>query len=64
MNTPTRTDTTAVVEAIRQLIVIGASEREFLTEVLRRFPDISSAELSAAMQDAMAEAEKYALRPH
>jgi hypothetical protein len=56
MNTPTHTDTTAVVDAFRQLIAIGATEREFLAEVLRRFPDISSAELSAAMQDAMAAA--------
>jgi len=55
-------DTTAVVTIIKHLIAMGTTERVVMAEFLRRFPDISSAELSAALQDAAAAAERQAAR--
>jgi|APPan5920702963_1055757.scaffolds.fasta_scaffold335337_1 hypothetical protein len=55
---------TPVTQQITKLISSGVAEDELLAAVVRKFPNISTAELSAALQDATAEAEKKALRPH
>jgi len=51
------TDFTTVVTTIEHLIAMSATEHVGVAEVLHRFPDTSSAELSAALQDAAAAAE-------
>jgi hypothetical protein len=53
-------------EEIRRLIMAGATEGALIAVVAHlagQFPDITNAELSAVVQEAMAEAEKRALRP-
>ena len=58
-------DTTLVATEIRNHITAGATERALMVVVsylAGQFPDMTSAELSAAMQEAMAAAEKRALR--
>jgi hypothetical protein len=57
-------DTTPVATEIRHLIVAGVAERELLVTVARKFPDLTSAELSVALQEATAQAEKRAARRH
>jgi uncharacterized protein (DUF433 family) len=57
-------DTTPVTNTITRLIAAGVAERELLAAVARRFPELTSAELSAALQEATAAAERRALRPH
>ena len=52
------TDTTQVATEIRHLITTGTTERELLVKVARKFPDLTSAELSEALQDATAAAER------
>jgi hypothetical protein len=52
-------DTTQVATEIRQLITTGTTARELLVKVVRKLPT-PSAELSAALQDATAVAEKHA----
>jgi hypothetical protein len=52
---------------IQRLITVGATEGALIAVVAYlagQFPDMTSAELSATVQEAMAEAEKRALRPH
>ena len=52
---------------IQRLITVGATEVALIAAVAYlagQFPDMTSAELSAAVQEAMAAAEKSALRPH
>jgi hypothetical protein len=51
-------DSTQVATEIRHLIAAGATERELLVKVARRFPGLTSAELSEALQDATAAAER------
>jgi hypothetical protein len=53
-------DTTQVATEIRQLITTGTTARELLVKVVRKLPTLTSAELSAALQDATAVAEKHA----
>jgi uncharacterized protein (DUF433 family) len=57
------TTSTATVAIIR-LIAAGVTEGELLARVVRTFPDLSPAELSAALQEATAAAEKQATRRH
>jgi hypothetical protein len=42
------------------LISAGVPEDELLTEVMRAFPNLTAAELSAALQDTMAATERRA----
>jgi hypothetical protein len=58
----TMIDTTTIATEIRHLIASGRTERTLLAAVARRFPDLTSAELSQALQDATAAAEKAATR--
>jgi hypothetical protein len=44
------TDTTPVATEITRLIAAGMTERELVVAVAWRFPDITSAELSQALQ--------------
>jgi hypothetical protein len=55
-------DTTQVATEIRHLIAAGTTERELLVRVAARFPDLTPAELSEAMQDATAAAERRVAR--
>ena len=51
-------DTTPVTTAITRLISIGTTEEALLTAVAHLFPNLSPAELSAALQEATAAAER------
>jgi hypothetical protein len=51
-------DTTQVTDAIMRLISRGTTEEAILIAVAHRFPNITKAELSQALQDATAAAEK------
>jgi hypothetical protein len=57
-------DTTPVTAAITRLISTGTTEEALLAAVTYLFPDLTSAELSAALQDAIATAEKHAAKKH
>jgi hypothetical protein len=57
-------DTTPITTAITRLISIGTTEDALLAAVSYLFPNLSPAELSAALQEATAAAERQALRPH
>jgi hypothetical protein len=57
-------DTTPVTTAITRLISTGTTEQALLAAVAQLFPGLSMAELSAALQDATAAAEKHAARRH
>jgi hypothetical protein len=57
-------DTTPVTTTITRLISTGTTEEALLAAVAYLFPDLSTAELSQAMQVAQAAAENRALRPH
>jgi uncharacterized protein (DUF433 family) len=57
-------DTTPVTTAITRLIVAGTPEGEILARVVRTFPDLTLAELSAALQEATAAAERRIIRKH
>jgi hypothetical protein len=57
-------DTTPVTTAITRLITAGTTEQPLLAAVVQRFPNLSPAELSQALQVATAAAERKALRPH
>ena len=52
------TDTTPVATEITRLIAAGKQDRELVAAVAWRFPDLTIAELSAALQDATAAAER------
>jgi hypothetical protein len=54
-------DTTQVAIEIRHLITAGSTEQQLLAAVARRFPELTSAELSQALQVAQAQAEAKAL---
>ena len=58
------TDTTQAATEIRHLITAGTAEQELLVRVTLRFPDLTSAELSEALQDATAAAERRARAKH
>jgi len=62
MNSPIVTDTTLVASAIKKLISAGVSEEELVIRAMQTFPTLSVVELSAALQDATAAAEKQATR--
>jgi hypothetical protein len=57
-------DTTPITTEITRLITAGTTENAPLGAVVQLFPDLSPAELSAALQVAQAAAERRALRPH
>ena len=57
-------DTTPITTAITRLISTGTTEEALLTAVAYLFPNLSPAELSAALQVATTEAERKVLRPH
>jgi hypothetical protein len=57
-------DTTPVTAQITKLIATGTTEQALLAAVARLFPNLSTAELSAALQDATAAAERQASRRH
>ena len=57
-------DTTTVATEITHLITTGATEHDLLATVARRFPDLTSAELSEALQDATEAAERRVARKH
>jgi uncharacterized protein (DUF433 family) len=57
-------DTSTITAAITHLIATGASEQALLAAVAYLFPDLSPAELSAALQEATAKAERQASRRH
>ena len=64
MNTPTHIDTTPITAQITRLMATGTTEQAILTAVAHLFPELTSADLSAALQDATAAAEKQAVRRH
>jgi hypothetical protein len=55
-------DTTPVTKAITRLISTGTTEEALFTAVANLFPNLSSAELSQALQVATTEAERHAVR--
>jgi hypothetical protein len=57
-------DTTPITTAITRMIAAGTPEGEILARVVRTFPDLTLAELSAALQVATTAAERQVLRPH
>jgi hypothetical protein len=57
----TMLDTTPVAITIRHLISTGTPERELLAAVARHYPELTSAELSAALQEATTAAERHAV---
>ena len=58
------TDTTPVTTEITKLITTGTTEQMLLAAVATLFPELTSAELSQALQVATAAAERRVLRPH
>jgi hypothetical protein len=58
------TDTTPVTTAIAAMIRTGTAEPQILAAVARRFPDLTRSEFVAALQDAVAEAERRVVRKH
>jgi uncharacterized protein (DUF433 family) len=57
-------DTTLVTTKITKLITAGTTDEALLAAVSYLFPNLSPAELSAALQEATDKAERQALRPH
>jgi hypothetical protein len=57
-------DTTPITTAIGRLIAAGMTEHELVAAVTQRFPDITSAELSQALQVATAAVERRIARKH
>jgi hypothetical protein len=58
-------ETAAIAEEIRQLITTGATQAELIAVVAHLanlFPDMTIADLSAAMQEATAAAERRAVK--
>jgi hypothetical protein len=56
---------TSATLQITKLLSSGIAERELmLRAVVRRFPDMTTGELSQALQGARAEAERKAARSH
>ena len=63
-DTITMLDTTPVTTVITRLISASTAEQALLAAVAHLFPNLSSAELSWALQVATAAAERKVLRPH
>ena len=61
---PTQIDTAPVMREITKLISTGTTEAALLTAVAHLFPDLTQAELSQALQDAVEEAQRRAMRKH
>jgi hypothetical protein len=61
MEDMTMFDTTPVITEIAKLITAGLAERQLLAVVSRRYPDLSPAELSQALQVATTAAERHAV---
>ena len=57
-------DTTQVATEIRHLIAVGTTERDLIASIARWFPDLTSAELSEALQDATVAAERRVRAKH
>ena len=57
-------DTTPVTAQITRLISTGTTEQALLDAVAHMFPELTPSELSAALQEATAAAEKRAARRH
>jgi uncharacterized protein (DUF433 family) len=57
-------DTARVTTTIKRMLAAGATEQALLAAVALMFPDLTPAELSAALQEATAAAEKHASRRH
>ena len=57
-------DTTPVTTAIAAMIVAGTPPQQLITAVTTAFPNLTSRELSQAIQYATAAAERRAARKH
>lgn len=57
-------DTTPITAQITKLIATGTTEQALLTTVAHLFPNLTPAELSQALQDATAQAERRVIRKH
>jgi hypothetical protein len=57
-------DTTPITAEITRLISTGTTEQALLAALARRFPELTSAELSEALQVATTAAERQAARRH
>jgi hypothetical protein len=57
-------DTAPIATEICRLITAGVAEDELVARVVRQVPELTPAELSAALQLATATAERRALWPH
>jgi hypothetical protein len=64
VNTTTMLDTTPITTAIIRLITTGTTEQALLAAVSYLFPNLGPAELSAALQEATAAAERRVNRKH
>jgi len=64
MNTPTHTDIAPIAAVMVPMITAGTTEQALLAAVARQFPELTLAELSAALQEATAAAERLAMRRH
>jgi uncharacterized protein (DUF433 family) len=58
------TDTRPVTTAIAALITSGTTGQQIVTALVRRFPDLTLAELSEALLEASEAAERQASRRH
>jgi uncharacterized protein (DUF433 family) len=57
-------DTSPVTRTITRMIASGTTEQTLLSAVAHMFPELSPSDLSAALQEATAQAEKRAARRH
>jgi hypothetical protein len=57
-------DTTPITTEITRLITAGTTEQALLAAVAHLFPNLSPVELSAALQEATAAAERRIVRKH
>lgn len=64
MEVMTMLDTSPVTTAIATMIRTGTTEQALLAAVAHLFPNLSPAELSAALQEATAAAERQAAWKH
>lgn len=57
-------DTTPVTATIAKLITAGVTEGELVARVVRQFPELTTKELSEALQVATTAAERAVARRH
>jgi hypothetical protein len=57
-------DTTPVATTIRHLISEGATGQQIVAALMRRFPNLTLAELSEALQAGTEQAEREAAKRH